>query len=518
MKSKLLFILLLSTYGGLSVNAQITFQKTFGGSTPEAGQSVQQTTDGGYIIAGNTYSFGAGMNDVYLIKTNASGDTLWTKILGGASDDQAQLVEQTTDGGYIIVGYTHSFGAGNDDVYLLKTDGSGNVIWVRTYGGTDVDRGYSVKQTIDGGYIVAATTRSFGAGYEDIYLIKTNGSGDPLWTKTYGGTGADYGYSIDLTADSGYIISGTYGYSGSNTDAYLIKTNASGDTSWTKTYGGVYGEVAFYVQQTSDGGYILTGQSSFSIASDVYLIKTNGVGDTLWTKTYGGTSYDRGVSVQQTTDGGYIFVGFGTVCSSCPMDVYLIRTNSVGDTLWTKFYGGTDEDLGISVKQTTDGGYIIGAWTQSFGAGAYDFYLIKTDANGNSGCNQSATATIVNAPPTQVSIPAATISSGGTVTAPSTIVGSGGIINTPCTNVGVDEIAGSNSMFIYPNPFSDELLIKRTNPNGTLIIFDITGKEVMRHKTFYSETKINTEKLVSGFYLLNYTDGNNTSNIKIVKF
>ena len=315
----------------------IIFQKTYGGTSYDYGESVQQTTDGGYIIAGWTYSYGAGSYDVYIIKIDAQGDTLWTRTYGGTDYDYGYSVQQTTDGGYIIAGWTASYGAGGYDVYLIKTDAQGDTLWTRTYGGTDYDYSYSVQQTTDGGYIIAGFTGSYGANPDstsDIWLIKTDSLGDTLWTKTYGGTSDDHGLSVQQTTDGGYIIAGV-----------------------TNSYGA--------------GGY------------DVYLIKTDAQGDTLWTRTYGGTDYDCGSSVQQTTDGGYIIAGVTNSYGAGGYDVYLIKTDAQGDTLWTRTYGGTDYDCGSSVQQTTDGGYIIAGVTNSYGAGGYDVYLIKTDENGN---------------------------------------------------------------------------------------------------------------------------------------
>jgi hypothetical protein len=218
--------------------------------------------------------------DVYLVKTSASGDTLWTRTYGGTGEDYGNSVQQTSDSGYIVAGYTNSFGAGNEDVYLVKTSASGDALWTRTYGGTGEDYGNSVQQTSDSGYIVAGWTNSFGAGGHDIYLIKTNASGDTLWTRTYGGTGGDEGYSVQQTSDGGYIIAGYTGSFGAGGwDVYLIKTNASGDTLWTSTYGGAYDDWGYSVGQTSDGGYIVAGfTDSWSGSWDVYLVKTDGNG------------------------------------------------------------------------------------------------------------------------------------------------------------------------------------------------------------------------------------------------
>ena len=492
-------------------SAQITFQKTFGGTNMDEGQSVQQTTDGGYIIAGSTFSFGAGTVDVYLIKTNANGDTLWTKTFGGTGDDLGNSVEQTTDGGYIIAGYTYGFGAGDVDVYLIRTNSIGDILWTKTFGGTDQDFGYSVKQTNDSGYIIAGTTRSFGAGFEDIYLIKTNANGDTLWTKTFGGTGEDIGYSVQQTSDGGYLIGGNSTSFGAGAkDVYLIKTDVAGNIVWTKVFGGAANDIAQSVQQTSDGGYIIAGgANSFSLSTDVYLIKTNAAGDTLWTKTFGGTSYDRGESVQQTNDGGYIIAGIILGCSACPADVYLIRTNATGDTLWTKTFGSTNEDFGFSVKQTTDGGYIIAGWTLSFGAGIYDLYLIKTDADGNSGCNQATPVTVVTTPATQVANPATMVSSGGTVTAPATAVGSGGSDITLCTTVGIQEITTAISFLISPNPTSNNFTI--TFPNtittGTIEIYNVLGEKVFEETMHNSSAKqIHLTNISAGIYFVNVYD------------
>jgi len=213
-------------------HAQVRFARTYGGTSYEHAYSVQQTSDGGYIVAGFTNSFGAGGWDAFLIKTDAYGNVQWTKTYGGWNQDEARSVQQTSDGGYIVAGYTHSFGAGANDFFLIKTDAFGNVQWAKTYWGTSNDYAYSVQQTSDGGYIVAGITYSFGAGGVDVFLIKTYANGNLQWAKTYGGTGYAYAYSFQHTSDGGYILAGyTNSFGAGSWDIFLVKTDANGNIS-----------------------------------------------------------------------------------------------------------------------------------------------------------------------------------------------------------------------------------------------------------------------------------------------
>jgi hypothetical protein len=359
--------------------------KTFGGDTNDYGYSVQPTSDGGYIITGQTQSYGAGESDVYLIKTDAGGNQTWYKTFGGSDWDYGYSVQPTSDGGYIITGATLSYGAGYYDIYLIKTDASGNQTWYKTFGGSGYDAGYSVQQTLDGGYIITGLIQSY-AGYSDVYLIKTDASGNQTWTKTFGGTNSDIGSSVQPTSDGGYIITGwTRSYGAGSNDVYLIKTDAGGNQQWYKTFGGSAEDYGNSVQPTLDGGYIITGVTySYGAGEDdVYLIKTDASGNQTWSKTFGGSGWDYGCSVQPTSDGGYIITGQTRSYGAGEDDVYLIKTDAGGNQQWYKTFGGSGRDNGRSVQLTSDGGYIITGSTESYGAGGYDVYLIKSDANGN---------------------------------------------------------------------------------------------------------------------------------------
>jgi hypothetical protein len=362
------------------------WEKTFGGSYDDSGYSVQQTTDGGYIIAGYIgvriyVKTGGFETDVYLIKTDAAGNELWSKTFGGSYDESGYSVQQTTDGGYIIAGYTYSFGAGLTDVYLIKTDTDGNELWSQTFGGARDDEAYSVQQTTDGGYIIAGGTNSFGAGETDVYLIKTDADGNELWSKTLGGSSAGHwGRSVQQTTDGGYIIAGGTSLPASPySDAYLIKTDDSGNELWSKTFAESDRDEFFSVQQTTDGGYIIAGITDVRSAgeTDVYLIKTDTDGNELWSKTFGGSGIDWAYSVQQTTDGGYIIAGSTSSFGAGESDAYLIKTDADGNELWSKTFGGSETDsIAKSVQQTSEGAYIVAGSIGSSAEGGGDAYLI----------------------------------------------------------------------------------------------------------------------------------------------
>ncbi len=352
------------------ISAQTMWTKTFGGSGYDGGSSVQQTTDGGYIIAG--WKSSNGNRDYYIIKTNSVGETLWTRTF---SSGFAMFAQQTTDDGYIITGRAL---APNMD--LIKLNSNGTFLWGKGYEDASFN---SVQQTSDDGFIICGVKYNNDG---DIYLVKTDANGDTNWTKSFDFGNDDYGHTVQQTSDGGYIISAGTG-SMQPAKVCLIKTDANGNEVWRRIF---YGSDIWYVdwfssvQQTTDGGYIITTttQTFGAGEEDIYLIKTDTNGDTIWTKTFGGAGYDEGYSVQQTSDGGYIIVG--TKSDGSYDDVYLIKTDASGNMVWTKTYGKSGwYDGGYCVKQTSDGGYIIVGETQSYGAGESDVLLIKTDANGN---------------------------------------------------------------------------------------------------------------------------------------
>ncbi|MGB3479755.1 MAG: T9SS type A sorting domain-containing protein [bacterium] len=372
------FLLFTSYFSLIYAQAPDTlWTKKYGGSGDDWASSVQLTNDGGFIVVGGTSSFGADSVDLYLLKLNSSGDTLWTKQYGGSGYDGGLAIESTSDSGYIIVGCTSSYGQGDYDVWLIRINSMGDTLWTKTFGGQNADLGYSVQQISDSGFIVVGLYDE-GAN-QQVFLIKTDINGDSLWTKKYGAAGYESGRSVQQIADGGFIITGTTRSFGSGeNDIWLLKTDQYGDTTWTKTYGGVDYDEGYDVRQTSDTGYIITGYTlSYGVGlRDIWLVKTNSQGDTLWTRTYGGANYDWGNSVQQTTDGGFIIAGYTWSYGAGRADVFLVRTDTLGDTLWTKTLGYADGDWAHEVNLIPDGGYIV-VGTVDFDFWYGDVYVIR---------------------------------------------------------------------------------------------------------------------------------------------
>jgi len=373
-----------------NIEPELEWSKTFGDSTWRYGNSVQQTTDGGYITAGSSSVILNGEHDIILIKTDSNGIVTWNKTFGGSRDEKANSVQQTSDGGYIIAGTTRSFSVveGVTDLYLIKTDPSGVELWTSTFGGSDWEYGGFVQQTSDGGYILAGATRSFGAGGEDLYLIKTDSNGVEIWSKTFGGSQHEWESTVKQTTDGGYILAGTTEtYGAGSYDAYLVKTDSNGDEIWSNTFGGSNVDRARSVLQASDGGYILLGwTSSFGAGkSDVYMVKTDSNGNELWSRTFGGSAGDVGYSVSQITGGGYIIAG-GTSSFHIPSrnGAYFIKTDREGNVVWETAVGSSEYvDVAYSVQQTSDGGYIATGYRNYQESIGYVLYLLKISEDVN---------------------------------------------------------------------------------------------------------------------------------------
>jgi outer membrane protein assembly factor BamB len=357
------------------------WDKTYGGTGSDTGTGdTIQTSDGGYAISGDTNSSGAGGWDVWLIKTGAAGNVQWNKTYGGVLDEVSGGMCKTSDGGYAISGYTTSFGAGGRDAWLVRTGADGRAFWAKTYGGAGDDYALNVIQSSDRGYVLTGYTSSFGAGGQDAYIIKTDEHGNMEWSSAFGEKDNDIVYDARQTSDGGYIIAGYTNSSVSHSiDAWLIKLDHFGNMVWNKTYGGTGNDYGYSMAESDDGGYAIFGYTTSFGGYKVYLVKTDASGNMQWNKTYGATPIEIGLHGIRTADGGYAISGWNYANGQ---DFILIKTDAAGNLQWEMTYGGTGVDNAYALLQSSDGGYVLTGNTNSFGAGGNDIWLVKTDALG----------------------------------------------------------------------------------------------------------------------------------------
>jgi hypothetical protein len=372
----LMFFLIFTSF--MSLNAQ--WARTYGGSFNDEAWSIQQTSDGGYIVAGLTESFGAGSSDIWILKLSSTGTIEWQRTYGGSSYETANSIQQTSDGGYIVAGDTQTFGAGSSDYWIIKLFPNGDIEWQRTYGGSSHEVAPSIQQTSDGGYIVAGDTQTLEAGSSDYWIIKLFPNGDIEWQRTYGVDNWNSARSIQQTIDGGYIVAGNTLTLGVGKSDYLVlKLSSTGDIEWQRTYGADNWNSAHSIQQTIDGGYIVAGETQpFGAGSyDYWVIKLFPNGDIEWQRNYG---EGAAISIQQTNDGGYIVSGGSRV----------LKLSSTGNIEWQRSYGEIDFASSYSIQQTIDGGYIVAGntWTCTHLMCIGDFFILKllSDGDINSSC------------------------------------------------------------------------------------------------------------------------------------
>lgn len=367
---------------GLLVSQNL-WAKTYGGTEDDRAHTVIQTSDGGFAVAGFTESFGIN-SEFLMLKLDNAGNPEWAKTYGGACGEYVHSIVQTSDGGYIAAAYTSSFGAGYADFLVLKLNISGNLEWARTYGGPDYDSAYCIIQSSDGGYVVVGNTRSFGAGNWDILVIKLASNGAVTWARTFGGTGWDKAYSVTQTTDGGYAIAGwTLSYGAGSYDILVIKLDGNGALSWAKTLGGTSGDRAYCITRTSDGGVGVVGEtSSFGGSWDFLAFKLGSTGDVSWARIFTGTKQEYG-SITQTSDNGFAAAGWTASFGEGAKDFFFLRLDPTGDLAWARTFGGESDDVAYSLIQTSDGGYAVAGYTNSFGAGYADFLVMRLVPDGN---------------------------------------------------------------------------------------------------------------------------------------
>lgn len=427
----------------------IEWDKQLGGSGYDMAYSLEPTDDGGYILLGKSESSASGdvaetnngENDFWLVKLNAAGAVQWETLLGGRDDDFGRSVQQTDDGGYILVGYSDSsltgdvgywnYGGNTFDIWVVKLSSIGAIAWQRLLGGGSNENGYSVDRTADGGYIILGTSGSGPSeditsparGDWDFWVVKLNATGGIEWEKRLGGTNVDQGYSIQQTADGGYIMVGGsyssvtgdvwYFNHGGTQDAWVVKLSGTGSIEWQRLLGGGGDDSAYSVRQTADGGYIFIGGSDSGTTGDItgtyhgmadlWVVKLNATGTVQWQRQLGGDGNDAGTSVVQTGDGGYVLLGASNSSQSGDVvgtnhgnwdsngrvmtyDCWAVRLDADGVLLWEELLGGVNGETGESIRQTADGGYILAGSSETpstsgdvtgINHGLYDFWVVK---------------------------------------------------------------------------------------------------------------------------------------------
>ncbi len=505
-----------------TLNAQDTmllWENSIGGTSDDTGYFIERTSDGGSIVSGNSKSANGDMasnfgdNDVLLTKLDASGATVWIKNLGGTLSDEGYSVHQTVDGGYLVTGYTRSSDGhiassqGLKDIWVVKLSGLGTIQWENTYGGTADERAFYSTQTSDGGYIMAGYTESndgdvtLNQGSGDVWIVKIDSAGTLLWQKSYGGTGGDYGYFISETSDGGYIVTANTdsnngdvsGYHGGFSDVWVLKINSIGILQWQKCLGGTSDEYTTAVYQTAEGGYIVcayTASSDGDITSthgdfENWLVKLSGTGSIQWQKCYGGSFADGNYSFKKTLDGKYIIAGYaysgdGDVVGQHgggEADYWIVKTDTAGTLEWQTCLGGTGNDQAFSISQLSDSTYVIAG--------------LSASTNGDISIPEGLDdCWVVHIGPAPVFTDAGTISS-----APSQ-----------------KEI----NVYVYPNPNNGSFYLKNLQKNNQIELFNVRGECLLRQTAASASQKIDFSDMAKGIYFYRVSSDTDVKTGKVI--
>jgi len=485
-------------FPGQQVKAQLIYQKTIGGTGTDYAYDMHKAVVGsGYYFGGVSSSFPlAGSVASYVVRTNDNGDTLWTaSFIGTGGNCEQQYVNDLcplADGGVVAVGGKGVCGDTMVGGNMVRLDANGNVLWSK-YSSKYADP-YPVIQSNDGNIIVGGYETNGGflsANVKDAFLMKLDlTSGDTLWSKRYGGAnGDDWFYHILQTSDGGYLSAGfTTSFGQGNRDIYLVKTDATGNLQWSKVYGTSSYESAFEhsLEATSDGGFIIAGEGDNGAQSShgVFLMKIDASGNMSWAKYYDGKD---GHGVKQTSDGGYVVTGRSTT------GIQLIKTDANGNVLWSKVYTGGTSEKGLILELANDGGFVVGG--QGAFSGNTEIYIIKTDSLGNSGCNETNAGVTSSVAPFITVTPATQVSTGAKTVSYPMLFQWGGSTNTKCTTLGITGQNQNNQLKLFPNPGSGEfnLQINEDLENATMEVYNIMGQKIFNQQLSGNKTKINLE-------------------------
>lgn len=489
-------------------------------------KGLVRTYDGGYALASSVDSAGTGHYDFCLLKLNSALQVQWSYTYGGPQEEICFHLKQTPDSGFVLSGYSTSFTNGSRDAMILKTDKNGIFEWSKIIGGTLEDRFTWCEPKADGTITCTGNTKSAGAGDDDMLIIKFAPNGDTLWTRIIGGSVYDAGICVANLSNGGYAISGrVYSFGTGFRDACLLRTDDSGNLEWFRTYGGPFTDEGMVVKQTADGGFLISGASeSFAPAGyyDVYTIRTDSTGSLLWSRCYGGNNIDASYDFIENPDGGFTILGFSESFNSNLLNpaspetsandsanIYLIRINAQGDTLWTRIYGGNKSDEAYSLIPSDSGGYVLGAFSNSFNnANRYDVYLLWIDSAGYAGCNTRYTSSYVITPSTIPMIHTPDIHSGIPVMNPLIVSGINNyVFSDPCQFTDIHESGHELFQFeIYPNPALHQFSVSTSSSQKMkLSITDVAGSMVLTENLKGGKTVIPVF-LPAGMYFITLTD------------
>ena len=352
-------------------NREERWEFIFDGGTADNGRAVQITPDGGYLVIGDTNIRGTENVDVFVVKLTPYGNRLWRCILGGSKEDRARDVQVTADGSYLIVGETTSQGAGNRDAWIIKLNAQCAQEWERTFGGPEEERFSSCIILPDQSIVLAGQTTSKGAGFSDAWILKLDPQGNLLWEMTFGEMKEDRAQVVRQTADGGFIVAGdTISHGKVNRDMWLFKLDAHGKLQWERTFGGHDEEQVRDLQLTQDGGFILVGDTESQGAGkhDAWIIKTDAQGELLWEQTFGGTEDDEASAIQPLPDGGYIVAGATESQGTGKRDAWLLTLDPQGKLIGNHTYGNKRNDGAYAVRLTPDGEILVIGYTETTGA------------------------------------------------------------------------------------------------------------------------------------------------------
>lgn len=371
---------------------QKCWEKTYGGEKDDELKSIKMTDDGGFVVAGETESkgniglcWGFPCRDALIAKIDAKGELVWEKTFGGHGLDDLSEIIVTSDGNYVFAGSIEGI-SGASKFWVSKIDANGELLWeiVDKSGSAN-----SIIETVDKSYIIAGLIALGDLGAWDMYVIKVDNKGTILWDMTLGGEDFDAIMSISRTSKGDYIAAGYRDNDVfTSSQAWVVKLDSEGNIEWEKTFGGLHHEIFFSVQHTSDNGYIAAGGTNSKGAggADAWIVKTNNNGEKEWDKTYGGSFEDIAITIYQTQDGNYLVVGRTMSKGVGGSDAWIMKLDASGNLLWDKTYGGKGDDITVSVQLTDANDFLLGGSTSSQGFGGLDFWLFKIDKDGNMLC------------------------------------------------------------------------------------------------------------------------------------